>query len=69
MITITAFVTAYQTSKGVFWSREEAEQKQNRNRVFDKRTMKEVLESVTPVSIAIGPSKQKFILQPIDYIK
>jgi hypothetical protein len=26
MITITAFVTAYQTSKGVFWSREEAEQ-------------------------------------------
>ena len=31
--------------------------------------MKEVLESVTPVSIAIGPSKQKFILQPIDYIK
>jgi hypothetical protein len=69
MITITAFVTAYQTSKGVFWSREEAEQKQNRNRVFDKRTMKEVLESVTPVIIAVGPSKQKFILQPVGHIK
>jgi hypothetical protein len=69
MITLTAFVTAYQTSKGVFWSKEEAEQKNNRVRVFDKRTMKEVLESVTPVTIAVGPTSQKYILQPVDNIK
>jgi len=69
MITLTAFVTAYQTSKGVFWSKEEAEQKNNRVRVFDKRTMKEVLESVTPVTIAVGSTNQKYILQPVDNIK
>ena len=69
MITLTAFVTAYQTSKGVFWSKEKAEQKNNRVLVFDKRTMKEVLESVTPVTIAIGPTNQRYILQPVDNIK
>jgi len=69
MITLTAFVTAYQTSKGVFWSREEAEQKHNRIRILDNKSMKEVLESVTPVTIAVGPSNQRYILQPVDNIK
>jgi len=69
MFIVTAIVPAYKTSKGVFWSREEAEQKHNRVRVFDKRTMKEVLESVIPVTIAVGPSNQRYILQPVDNIK
>jgi hypothetical protein len=69
MITLTAFVTAYQTSKGVFWSRAEAEQKHNRIRVLDNKSMKEVLESVIPVTIAVGPTNQRYILQPVDNIK
>jgi len=69
MFIVTAIVPAYKTSKGVFWSREEAEQKHNRIRVLDNKSMREVLESVIPVTIAVGPTSQRYILEPVDNIK